>query len=141
MGDTQVKEVTLDECLDEVAALSQDCGKCNSTESKKAYQVRLGIWHSGEQAVGAPGEADASAHGETDDEEETDAGVVAWNADENWGHGKVEVECKSIDAMSTDHWCQTTCGGDGTNCPKAMCECTTFSGARLKERAEEQLRT
>ena len=138
--DKQVKKVSLDDCLDEVAGLGEECSMCNSKESNKAYQMRLGTWQDDAQVdagTGWPDEADPG----TPDPGEEDPGVRHWQTDSNWA-GATEVECKSLDAQATDHWCQTTCSGAAdNNCPKTLCECTTFSGAQLKERAAEQKRT
>ena len=44
-----------------------------------------------------------------------------------------EKECKSVDATTTDIWCQTTCV-NAHNCPAALCKCDSFTGERLKAR-------
>jgi hypothetical protein len=36
------KEMTLDDCMDEVAATVTNCETCNSDDSKEAYKVRTG---------------------------------------------------------------------------------------------------
>jgi len=134
--DKQVLKVTLGDCLDEVAGLGEECSACNSTESNKAYQLRLGTWQGDDDEEDAstdgPAEADARV-----DPDETDPGVLAWQT-----YRKREKECKSLDAQATDHWCQTTCAGAAENtCPRTLCECKVFSGEQLKKRAAEQKRT
>lgn len=37
-----VKEVTLDNCMDQVAKDVSECGTCNTAESKEGYKVRTG---------------------------------------------------------------------------------------------------
>ena len=138
--DKQVKKTTLSDCLDEVSRLGEECSMCNTKESNKAYQMRLGTWQDEAEVdagTGWPTEADAA----TPDPDEKDEGVRHWQTDSNWA-GATEVECKSLDAQATDHWCQTTCSGTAANnCPKTLCECKTFSGSEMKQRAAEQKRT
>ena len=50
-----------------------------------------------------------------------------------------EKECKSVDATTTDIWCQTTCV-NAHNCPAALCKCDSFTGERLKARRAERSR-
>ena len=37
-----VKEVTLDNCMDQVAKDVSECGTCNTAESKEGYKGRTG---------------------------------------------------------------------------------------------------
>ena len=42
--DNTVQKLTIDDCMDEVAGTASDgCDLCNTTESKRAYKVRLGM--------------------------------------------------------------------------------------------------
>ena len=141
----RVQKTTLDDCLDEVAGLGEECRMCNTKESNKAYQMRLGTWQDEAQVDASTGwptdQEEAAAAAPPFDPDEQDEGVRHWQTDANWS-GPKDIECKSRDAQATDHWCQTTCSGSAdNNCPKALCECKTFSGSEMRQRAEEKKRT
>ena len=155
-----IQKMTIDDCLDEVAGHGGECEMCNTSESRRAFKKRLGVAEGDEQEQqqqqqqhvaksklrkadggGYSNGGSSAAASEPEQSGQQGSSQPAWKGDQNWGH-EIEVECKSLDATTTDNWCQTTCGGKNSagSCPANICKCTAFTGDELKARAEEAKR-